>query len=94
MTGFHADPAALEELARRLEDTAEEYGTAAEETSGSGDLGPLVPDALGAVTGEWADRIRTVQTEVAATAASVRAAAKVYRTGDASAVEELRRADG
>ncbi|MEV4052305.1 hypothetical protein AB0J55_14075 [Amycolatopsis sp. NPDC049688] len=94
MTGFHADPAALEELARRLEDAAEEYGAAADETSGPGDLGPLVPDALRAVTDEWADRIRAVQREIAATAASVRTAAQVYRTGDAGVVEELRRADG
>ncbi|MET8849533.1 type VII secretion target [Amycolatopsis sp. NPDC004625] len=93
MTGFHADPAALEALARRLEDTAAEYGTAADETGGSGDLGPLVSDALRAVTGEWAARIRATQTEVAATAASVRAAATVYRTGDANAGEELRRTD-
>lgn len=93
MTGFHADPAALEALARRLEDTAEEYGTAADETDGAGDLGPLVSDVLRAVTGEWADRIRAVRTEVGATAVSVRAAAKAYRTGDANAVAELRRTD-
>ncbi|WP_033262271.1 hypothetical protein [Amycolatopsis vancoresmycina] len=94
MTGFHADPAALEALARSLEDVAEEYGAAADETSGSGDLGPLVPDALQAVTDEWAHRIRAAQQDFDAAAASVRTAAKVYRTGDATAVEELRRADG
>ncbi|MEV6828695.1 hypothetical protein [Amycolatopsis sp. NPDC051102] len=94
MTGFHADPAALAALARRLEDTAQEYGTAADETGGSGDLGPLVADAFRAVTGEWADRIRVVQEDFGATADGVRAAAEVYRTGDANAVAELRRADG
>jgi hypothetical protein len=94
MTGFHADPAALAALARRLEDAAEEYGAAADEAAGPGDLGPLVSDAFRALTGEWADRLRAVRTDVGAAAASVRTAAKAYGTADADAVEELRRADG
>ncbi|WP_103349007.1 type VII secretion target [Amycolatopsis sp. CA-128772] len=94
MTGFEADPAALEALARTLEDTAEEYGTAADETGASGDLGPVVSDVLRALTGEWADRIRAVRADLDATAASVRTAAAVYRTGDANAVDQLRRTDG
>lgn len=97
MSGFHADPAALETLARRLADTAEEFAEAAAdvETAATGDLGPpSVTGALAALTGEWSTEIRTVQKDYAATAANVQAAAKAYRATDASAVEELGRIDG
>ena len=97
MTGFHADPAALDALAVRLEDTAEEYAAAAAqvEAAVSDDLGPLsVSAALAALTGDWSGRIRAVETDFATAAGSVRAAAKAYRTSDAAAAEELGRADG
>jgi hypothetical protein len=97
MTGFHADPAALDTLAFRLEDTAEEYAAAAAqvETAASGDLGPAaVAGALTALTGEWWSRIRAVETDFATAASSVRTAAKAYRTMDAAAADELRRTDG
>jgi hypothetical protein len=94
MTGFHADPAALEALARRLDDAAAEYGAVADEAAGSGDLGPLVSDAFRALTDEWSDRIRAARAAAGATAASVRTAAKAYGAVDARAAEELRRADG
>ncbi|MEV6641616.1 type VII secretion target [Amycolatopsis sp. NPDC051371] len=97
MTGFHADPAALDALALRLDDTAEEYAAAAAqlESAASGELGPLsVSSALAALTGEWSGRIRAVETDFATAAGSVRAAAKAYRTTDAAAADELGRADG
>jgi hypothetical protein len=97
MSGFHADPAALDTLARRLEDTAEDHGTAAADTeaAATGNLGPpAVSSALTALTGEWSGRIRAVQTDFANAAASVRAAATAYRTTDANAAEDLGRADG
>ncbi|MEV7044402.1 type VII secretion target [Amycolatopsis sp. NPDC051061] len=97
MTGFHADPAALDALALRLEDTASEYGEAAGsvETAASGELGPLsVSGALTALTGAWSGRIRAVETDFATAAGSVRAAAKAYRTTDAAAADELGRAHG
>jgi hypothetical protein len=97
MTGFHADPAALDALALRLDDTAEEYAAAAAqvEAAASGELGPLsVSGALTALTGEWSGRIRAVETDFATAAGSVRAAAKAYRTTDAAAADELGRADG
>jgi hypothetical protein len=94
--GFHADPAALDALALRLEDTAEEYGAAASEVeTAPGDLGPpAVTGALAMLTGEWSGRIRAVETDFATAAGSVRAAAKAYRATDAAAAEELGRADG
>jgi hypothetical protein len=95
MTGFHADPAALDGLARRLEES--EYGEAADsvETAASGELGPLsVAGALTALTGAWSGRIRAVETDFATAAGSVRAAAKAYRTTDAAAADELGRAHG
>lgn len=95
--GFHADPAALDALALRLEDTAEEYAAAASqvETAASGDLGPTsVSGALAVLAGEWSGRIRAVETDFTTAADSVRAAAKAYRTTDAAAAEELGRADG
>jgi uncharacterized protein YukE len=97
MSGFQADPAALEALALRLADTSEEFAEAAAdlETAASGDLGPpAVTGALAALTGEWSTRIRTVQNDYATTAANVQAAAKAYRATDASAIEELGRVDG
>jgi|tagenome__1003787_1003787.scaffolds.fasta_scaffold15208796_1 hypothetical protein len=94
--GFHADPAALDALALRLEDTAEEYAAAASEIeTAPGDLGPAaVTSALAMLTGEWSGRIRAVETDFATAAGSVRAAAKAYRATDAAAAEELGRADG
>jgi hypothetical protein len=90
MTGFHADPAALDGLARRLEDTAEEFAAASADVATMGDLGsPAVSAALAALTGEWSGRIRAVQADYAAAADSVRAAAKAYRGADTSAVEAL-----
>lgn len=97
MSGFHADPAALDALARRLEDAAGDYGTAATsvETAGSGDLGPApVTGALAALTAGWAGRIRAAETDFGAAAASVRAAANKYRVTEAAAAEDLGRADG
>ncbi|MEU0797728.1 type VII secretion target [Amycolatopsis sp. NPDC005961] len=98
MTGFHADPAALDALALRLEGTAEEYGAAAAsvETAASGDFGPLaISGALAVLTGEWSGRIRAVETDFTTAASSVRAAAKAYGTTDAAAAEDLgRAADG
>jgi hypothetical protein len=94
MTGFHADPAALDALARRLEDTAGEFAAAAAdvEVAASGDLGPqAVSAALAALTGEWSGRIRAVRTDYAAAADSVRTAAKAYRGSDANAREALGR---
>ncbi|WP_326952630.1 hypothetical protein [Amycolatopsis sp. NBC_01286] len=94
MTGFHADPAALDALAVRLEDTADEFAAAAAdvEATASGDLGPqAVAAALTALTGEWSGRIRAVGTDYAATADSVHAAAKAFRGADASAAEALGR---
>ncbi|WIX99287.1 hypothetical protein QRX60_35285 [Amycolatopsis mongoliensis] len=97
MTGFHADPAALDALALRLEDTAEDHAAAAAqvETAASGDLGPaVVSGALAVLAGEWSGRIRAVETDFAAAAADVRTAAQAYRTTDAAAAGELGRADG
>lgn len=97
MTGFHADPAALDALALRLEDASEDYRAAAVsvEAAGTGDLGPpSVTGALTALTAEWSGRIRAVETDFATAAAGVRTAAKAYRTADASAAEDLGRADG
>jgi hypothetical protein len=94
MTGFQADPAALDALARRLEETAEEFAAASAdvETTTTGDLGPpTVAAALTALTGEWSGRIRAVQTDYAAAADSVRAAARAYRGSDANAAEALGR---
>ena len=94
MTGFQADPAALDDLARRLEETAEEFAAASAdvETTTSGDLGPpTVAAALTALTGDWSGRIQAVQTDYAAAADSVRAAARAYRGTDASAAETLSR---
>ncbi|WP_318307015.1 hypothetical protein [Amycolatopsis solani] len=94
MTGFHADPDALDALARQLADTAGEYAAAVPE-SDVGDLGPpAVSGALAALASEWAGRIRVVHDEFAASADSVRAAAKAYRTTDAAATDELGRTDG
>ncbi|WP_410622561.1 hypothetical protein [Amycolatopsis sp. cmx-8-4] len=92
MTGFHADPAALDALAVRLEDTADEFAAASAdvEATASGDLGPPAA-ALTALTGEWSGRIRAVRTDYAAAADSVRAAAKAFRGADASAAEALGR---
>ncbi|MDQ7808524.1 type VII secretion target [Amycolatopsis sp. A133] len=95
MTGFHADPSALDALARRLEDTADEYRSAAHSLEPPDDLGPApVSAALTALTGEWSGRIRAVERDFASAAASVRTAAKAYRATDAAAAEELGRADG
>ncbi|WIX92152.1 type VII secretion target [Amycolatopsis sp. DG1A-15b] len=95
MTGFHADPSALDALALRLEDTADEYRSAAHSLEAPDDLGPApVSVALAALTGEWSGRIRAVETDFARAAASVRTAAKAYRATDAAAAEELGRADG
>ncbi|WP_410585878.1 hypothetical protein [Amycolatopsis sp. lyj-23] len=95
MTGFHADPSALESLARRLEDAAEEYRSAAEALAPPEDIGPdPVSAALTALTTEWSGRIRTVQTDFTGAATAVHTAAKAYRTTDAAAAEELGRADG
>lgn len=96
MTGFHADPAALDELALRLEDTAEEYAAAAAQIEApSGDFGPAaVSGALAALTGEWTGRIRVAESDFTAAATGVRAAAKAYRATDAAAAEELDSADG
>lgn len=97
MTGFHADPAALDGLAVRLEDTADEFAaaTADVEATASGDLGPpAIAAALTALTGEWSGRIRAVRTDYAAAADSVRAAAKAFRGSDASAEETLGRIAG
>ncbi|SEF20890.1 Excreted virulence factor EspC, type VII ESX diderm [Amycolatopsis pretoriensis] len=95
MTGFHADPAALDALARRLEDTAEEYGAAAASLPSPDEVGPgPVAAALTALTGEWSGRIRAVERDFTAAAADVRTAAKAYRATDAAAAEELGRADG
>ncbi|WP_326950469.1 hypothetical protein OG439_17820 [Amycolatopsis sp. NBC_01307] len=94
MTGFHADPAALDALAVHLEDTADEFAAASAdlEATASGDLGPpAVAAALTALTGEWSGRIRAVGTDYAATADSVHAAAKAFRGADASAAEALGR---
>jgi hypothetical protein len=96
MSGFHADPVALDTLARRLEDAAEDHQAAAAdiEAADAGDLGPLpVSAALTALTAEWSGRIRAVQTDFATAAASVRTAAKAYRTTDANAAEDLGRTD-
>ncbi|MCR6483747.1 hypothetical protein M8542_13055 [Amycolatopsis sp. OK19-0408] len=93
MSGFHADPAALDALALRLEDAAAEY--AAVDLAPAGDLGPpSVSSALTALTAEWSGRIRAVETDFTAAATSVRAAAKVYRGADTAAAEDLGRADG
>ncbi|WP_410673923.1 hypothetical protein [Amycolatopsis sp. cmx-4-68] len=97
MSGFHADPAALDVLARRLEDTAEDYGTAAAaiETAGAGDLGPAsVTSAFATLTTGWSGRIREAETDFGAAAANVRAAAKKYGATEAAAAEDLGRADG
>lgn len=95
MSGFHADPAALDALASRLEDTAEEYRSAAHSLAAPEDLGPgPISAALAALTGEWSDRIRAVEQDFAAAATDVRTAAKAYRSTDAAAAEELGRADG
>ncbi len=94
MTGFHADPAALDALAVRLEDTADEFAAAAAdvEATATGDLGPQpVAAALTALTGEWSGRIRAVRTDYATAADNVRAAAKAFRGADASAAEALDR---
>ncbi|UOZ05202.1 hypothetical protein [Amycolatopsis sp. WQ 127309] len=94
MTGFHADPAALDALAVRLVDTADEFAAASAdvEATASGDLGPpTVAAALTALTGEWSGKIRAVRTDYAATADSVHAAAKAFRGADASAAEALGR---
>ncbi|WP_328456356.1 MULTISPECIES: hypothetical protein [unclassified Amycolatopsis] len=94
MTGFHADPAALDGLAVRLEDTADEFAavSADVEATTDGDLGPpAIAAALTALTGEWSGRIRAVRTDYAAAADSVRAAAKAFRGADASAQEALGR---
>ncbi|MFJ1758968.1 hypothetical protein ACIOD2_01545 [Amycolatopsis sp. NPDC088138] len=92
MTGFHADLAALEALARRLEETADDFAAASAdvESATSGDLGPpAVTAALTSLTGEWSGRIRAVRTDYAAAADSVRAAAKAYGGSDTSAAEAL-----
>ncbi|WP_103344002.1 DUF6507 family protein [Amycolatopsis sp. CA-126428] len=95
MTGFHADPSALDALALRLEDTADEYRSAADSLAAPDDLGPApVSAALAALTGEWSGRIRAVGTDFAGAATGVRTAAKAYRAADAAAAEELGRADG
>lgn len=95
MTGFHADPPALDALARRLDDTADEYRSAAHALEAPDDLGPApIPAALTALTGEWSGRIRAVGTDFASAAAGVRTAAKAYRATDVAAAEELGRADG
>ncbi|MGW4059264.1 type VII secretion target [Amycolatopsis sp. NPDC004747] len=98
MTGFHVDPVALDALALRLEDTADEYRAAAaalEAPEAPGGLGPApVSAALTALTGAWSGSIRAVQTDFADAAAGVRAAATAYRATDAAAAEELGRADG
>jgi hypothetical protein len=94
MTGFHADPAALDGLAVRLEDTADEFASAAAdvEATASGDLGPpAISAALTALTGEWSGRIRAVRTDYAAAADNVRAAAKAFRGSDTNAAETLDR---
>ncbi|GHF94537.1 MULTISPECIES: DUF6507 family protein [Amycolatopsis] len=95
MTGFHADPAALDALAARLEDTADEYRSAADSLEAPDDLGPgPVSAALTALAGELSGRIRAVETDFASAAAGVRTAAKAYRTTDAAAADELGRAGG
>ncbi|MFJ9780027.1 type VII secretion target [Amycolatopsis sp. NPDC101161] len=95
MTGFHADPAALEALASRLEDTAEEYRSAAHSLATPDDLGPgPISAALAALTGEWSSRVKAVEKDFSTAAASVRTAAKAYQATDAAAAEELDRADG
>ncbi|MBE1493706.1 uncharacterized protein YukE [Amycolatopsis lexingtonensis] len=91
MTGFHADPAALDALARQLSDTAAEYAAAVPDLDVS-DIGPpAVSGALAGLAAEWAGRIRGVHEDFAASAEAVRAAAKAYRTTDADAAEELGR---
>ncbi|WP_370962348.1 hypothetical protein [Amycolatopsis sp. cg9] len=93
MTGFHADPAALDTLARQLADTAGEYAAAAPDLD-VGDLGPpAVSGALAALAVEWSGRLRDVHDDFAASAESVRAAAKAYRTADADAADRLGRTD-
>ncbi|SFW84470.1 hypothetical protein [Amycolatopsis australiensis] len=94
MSGFHADPAALDALALRLEDTADEYSAAAAEAeaAASGDVGPVV-DALAALAAEWSGRIRAVERDVTTAAAGVRTAANAYRETDIAAADELGRAD-
>ncbi|MEV7098935.1 hypothetical protein AB0M80_39505 [Amycolatopsis sp. NPDC051045] len=96
MTGFQADPAALDALALRLEDTAEEYAAAAARIEAPpGDFGPAaVSGALAALTGEWSGRIRAAERDFTAAATGVRTAAKAYRATDVAAAEELGRADG
>ena len=97
MSGFHADPAALDALARRLEDTAAEYHATAAEiaTAATADLGPApVSAALATLTGEWSARIRAAEQDFGTAAAGVRAAATAYRAADADAAEKLDRTDG
>ncbi|QKV73624.1 DUF6507 family protein [Amycolatopsis sp. Hca4] len=95
MTGFHADPSALDALARRLADTADEYRSAADSLQPPEDLGPgPVPAALTALTATWSGRIRAVEQNFADAAAGVRKAAQAYRATDTAAAEELGRADG
>ncbi|WP_410171929.1 type VII secretion target [Amycolatopsis heterodermiae] len=97
MTGFQADPAALNALARRLEETAEDFATASADVDSTttGDLGPrAVTAALTSLTAEWSGRIRAVQTDYAAAAESVRTAAKAYSGADTSAAEVLGRIAG
>ncbi|KDN22063.1 type VII secretion target [Amycolatopsis rifamycinica] len=95
MTGFHADPSALEALARRLEDTAAEYRAAADSLEAPANPGPPpIATALAALAAEWSGRIRAVETDFTGAAADVRTAAKAYRTTDTTAAEQLGRADG
>jgi uncharacterized protein YukE len=96
MTGFHADPAALDGLAVKLADSADEFGAAAGDLeTAAGDLGAAaVADALTELTAQWSGRLRAVQTDYATAAAGVRAAARAYRATDADAADALGRARG
>ncbi|MEV6906106.1 type VII secretion target [Amycolatopsis sp. NPDC051071] len=97
MNGYRAEPELMRDLARQLEEVAEELGAVVDLSNGltAGDLGPAgIASALDGLIGPWADSIGAAHAEVARAASGVRAAAKAYEDTDDDAVETLRRADG
>ena len=85
MTGYTADPHALETAAGRLDDVAREIGAAAAgiDARAGADLGPGgVTEAVDVLAANLAGRMRAVHSDLSAAAGNVAAAGAAYRDAE------------
>ncbi|WET82996.1 type VII secretion target [Amycolatopsis sp. QT-25] len=97
MNGYRAEPELMRDLARRVEDVAEELRTAVRLTDclAVDELGPPgIASALDGLIRSWADSIGAAHTEIARAASGIRTAARAYEDTDDAAARTLRRAAG